>query len=54
MSDGGIFITFIVVMIGISAILALIFRLWPRYGSVDAAIKASDRAVEQLDAPSAH
>lgn len=54
MSDGGIFVTFLVVMIGISAILALMFRLWPRYGSVDAAIEASDRVIEQLDAPAAH
>ncbi len=54
MSDGGIFITFLVVMIGVSAILALTFRLWPRYGSVDAAIEASDRVIEQLDEPSDH
>lgn len=54
MSGGSIYITFLVVMIGISAILALMFRLWPRYGSVDAAIKASERAVERLDQPSAH
>ncbi len=54
MSDGGIFITFIVVMISISAILALMFRLWPRYGSVDAAIEAAEHAVEQLDEPSTH
>ena len=54
MSGASIFITFLVVMIGISAILALMFRLWPRYGSVDAAIEASERAVEQLDQPAAH
>ncbi len=54
MSDSGIYITFLVVMISVSAILALMFRLWPRYGSVDAAIEASERAVEQLDQPSTH
>lgn len=54
MSDGSIFVTFLVIMIGISAILALMFRLWPRYGSVDAAIEASDRVIKQLDEPSAH
>jgi len=51
-SDGSIFVIFLVVMIGVSAILALMFRLWPRYGSVDAAIEASDRVIEQLDASS--
>jgi hypothetical protein len=54
MSDGSIFITFLVVMISVSAMLALMFRLWPRYGSVDAAIKASDRVIEQLDEPLVH
>jgi hypothetical protein len=54
MSDGSIFVTFLVVMIGVSAILALMFRLWPRYGSVDAAIAASDRVIELLDEPSVH
>lgn len=53
MSDGNLFITFLVVMIGVSVILALMFRLWPRYGSVDAAIEASDRMIQQLDEPSA-
>jgi hypothetical protein len=54
MSDGGIYVIFLAIMIGVSAILALMFRLWPRYGSVDAAIEASDRVVEQLDEPAAH
>ncbi len=54
MSDGSLFVTFLVVMIGASAILALMFRLWPRYGSVDAAIEASDRVIKQLDEPSGH
>jgi len=54
MNDGSIFITFLVVMISVSAILALMFRLWPRYGSVDAAIEASDRVIKQLDEPSLH
>ncbi len=54
MSDGSLFVTFLLVMIGASAILALMFRLWPRYGSVDAAIEASDRVIEQLDEPSMH
>ncbi len=54
MSGSSIFVTFLVVMISVSAILALVFRLWPRYGSVEAAVEASERAVEQLDQPSLH
>ncbi len=54
MSDGSILVTFLAVMIGVSAVLALMFRLWPRYGSVDAAIEASDRVIEQLDEPATH
>lgn len=54
MSGGSIFITFLVVMIGASAILALMFRLWPRFGSVDAAIEASDQVIAQLDEPAEH
>ena len=55
MSAGGIILTFAMATIGISAILALVFRLWPRYGSVEAAIEQSDAALEELEpAPSAH
>ena len=55
MSAGGILLTFAIVSIGASAILALVFRLWPRYGSVEAAIEQSDAALEKLEpAPSSH
>ncbi len=55
MSAGGILLTFAIIVIGISAILALVFRFWPRYGSVEAAVEQSDHVLEQLEpAASAH
>lgn len=52
MSAGTILLTFAVVFIGSSAILALVFRLWPRYGSVEAVIEQSDRMLTEME-PSA-
>ena len=52
MSAGTILLTFAVVMIGVSAILALVFRLWPRYGSLEAVIEQSDRKLAKME-PSA-
>jgi|GEM_PF-1641419 len=53
MHTGGILLAFASICIGASVILALVFRFWPRYGSVTAAVEASDHAVEHLDATSA-
>ena len=49
MSGGQIILTFAGIIIGASAILALAFRFWPRYGSVEAAIEDSNRALERLE-----
>jgi hypothetical protein len=53
MHTGGILILFAGVCIGTSLILALLFRYWPRYGSVEAAITRSDKALIDMEAPSA-
>jgi hypothetical protein len=55
MSPGAILVTFAVVVVGASLIIALLFHFWPRYGSVDAAIDEADHAFEELEkATSAH
>lgn len=51
MATGRILLTFASVCIGVSAILAVLFRFWPRYGSVTKAVERADHLVEQLDAP---
>jgi hypothetical protein len=53
MHTGGILLTFATVCIGASVIIALIFRFWPRYGSVAAAVERSDHLLEQMEAPPA-
>jgi hypothetical protein len=53
MHTGGILLTFAGVCIGVSVIIALLFRFWPRYGSVAAAVERSDHLLEQMEAPSA-
>lgn len=53
MHTGGILILFAGVCIGTSLILALLFRYWPRYGSVEAAISRSDKVLIDMEAPSA-
>jgi hypothetical protein len=50
MDTGGIWLLFASICIGASIIIALVFRFWPRYGSVDAAVERSDRFLEQIDA----
>jgi hypothetical protein len=50
MATGSILVTFASVCIGVSIILALVFRFWPRYGSVTAAVERADHLLEQLDA----
>jgi len=50
MRTGGIWLTFALICIGASVIIALVFRFWPRYGSVHAAVESSDRFLEQMEA----
>ena len=45
-----ILVTFLSICVGASVIIALLFRFWPRYGSVDAAVERSDRFLEQMEA----
>lgn len=55
METGGILLTFASVCIGVSVILGVLFRCWPAYGSVTAAVEQTDHLVEQLDAdPTPH
>ena len=54
MGTGGVILTFAIISIAASAILALVFHLWPRYGSVDAAIEESDHELEKLEAAAPH
>ena len=49
MSAGGILLTFGIVCVGVSVILALLFRFWPRYGSVEAAIEHTDRLLDDME-----
>lgn len=49
MHTGGILLTFASVCIGASVIIALLFRFWPRYGSVSAAVERSDHLLEQME-----
>jgi hypothetical protein len=53
MQTGWILLTFAGVCVGASVILALLFRFWPRYGSVAAAVERSDHLLEQMEAPPA-
>ena len=49
MQTGGILLTFAGVCIGASVVLALLFRFWPRYGSVAAAVEHSDHLLEEIE-----
>lgn len=49
MSTGGILITFAGVCIGTSLIIALLFRFWPRFGSVEAAITRADQVLTNME-----
>ena len=51
MHTGEILLTFAGICIGASVIIALLFRFWPRYGSVDAAVEHSDHFLEQMETP---
>jgi hypothetical protein len=50
MSSGGILVTLAGLCIGVSIILALLFRFWPRYGSVEAAIEHTDHVLDHMEA----
>jgi hypothetical protein len=50
MSTGGILLLFASIFVGLSAMLALLFRFWAPYGSVTAAVEQSDRFLERLNA----
>ena len=49
MQTGWILLTFAGVCIGASVILALLFRFWPQYGSVAAAVERSDHLLEEME-----
>ena len=53
MSAGGILLTFALVCIVASVIIALLFRFWPRYGSVEAAITQTDRILDAMEGSAA-
>jgi hypothetical protein len=53
MSAGGILLTFISVCVGASLIIALLFRFWPRFGSVEAAIEYTDRVLDDIEGAAA-
>lgn len=50
MGSGGILLTFAGLCIGVSLTLALLFRFWPRYGSVEAAIEHTDQVLDHMEA----
>jgi hypothetical protein len=54
MHSGEILLTFASVCIGVSVIIALLFRFWPQYGSVTAAVERSDHLLEQMDTIQEH
>jgi hypothetical protein len=49
MSPGGILLTFAIVCIGASLLIALLFRCWSRFGSVEAAIEYTDRILDRME-----
>ena len=54
MSEGGILLTCGIVCIGASIIIALLFRFWPSFGSVEAAVEHSDRMVADMEPSAPH
>lgn len=49
MSTGGILLFFASIFVGVSIVLAVLFRFWAQYGSVAAAVEQSDRFLERLN-----
>ena len=54
MHTGGILLTFASVCIGASVIIALLFRFWPLYVSVTAAVERSYNLLEQMETTQEH
>jgi len=52
MHTGSILVAFGSICIGVSVIIALLFRFWPQYGSVSAAVERSDHLLEQMETTS--
>ena len=49
MSAGGILLTFTIVFIVVSLIIALLFHFWPGFGSVTAAVEYTDDVLEKME-----
>jgi hypothetical protein len=49
MSAGGILLTFIIVFVVVSLIVALLFHFWPGFGSVAAAVEYTDGVLEKME-----
>lgn len=49
MTTGVVLTIFAVICLGASLGLAIVFRFWPEYGSVEAALERSDTMVEELE-----
>jgi hypothetical protein len=52
MNTGEVLLTFAGVCLGSSIMLALLFRFWPGYGSVEAAIQRADDTFEHMETAS--
>ncbi len=53
MSAGSVLLTCAGICVGASLIIALLFRFWPRYGSVEAVIERTDRMLADMERTSA-
>ena len=49
MTTGVLLTVFAVICLGASLGLAIAFRFWPEYGSVEAAVKRSDDLVAEME-----
>ena len=52
MTTGAALLTFVIILFGASVLIALLCRMWPRYGSVAEAVKRSDDYLEQMEVSS--
>lgn len=52
MTTGAALLTFVIILLGISVLIALLCRIWPRYGSVTEAVQRSDDYLEQMEVSS--
>jgi hypothetical protein len=53
MSAGGVLLTFTIVLVVVSLIIAVLFRFWPGFGSVAAAVEYTDGVLEQMEGTAA-